>query len=101
MITRLKTRGKGILIPTENYSNTIYENKYVNVIGGSVALEDGRVPEMRPYSKVLKNFCSVCGGSADYKAIWQDKQPKLQWFCARHAKAYGPTGLGFKLKVVK
>lgn len=66
---------------------------------------DGR-QEVGPYQKVLKEYCSICGGSVDFKAIWQptDKYPRrrLQWFCKQHAQQYGPAQqLGFKLKVVK
>jgi len=42
----------------------------------------------------------TCGSSADYKAIWENKTPKLQWFCSLHAQQYGPAPQ-FKLKVAK
>jgi hypothetical protein len=79
LITRLKNRPKGILIPTDDYTRKpIYENQYSKYIGGSIVSSDvDAIPEVGPYQKVLKNFCSVCGGAPDYKAIWQNKTP---WF---------------------
>jgi hypothetical protein len=106
-ITRLKNRPKGILIPVDEYSpKPIYEDKYVKVMGASVSTDvDGR-PEVGLYQKVLKEYCSICGGSVDFKAIWvptnQYPRRRLQWFCKQHAQQYGPAQqLGFKLKVVK
>jgi hypothetical protein len=55
-ITRLKNRPKGILIPVDDYCRPpIYEDRAFKYIGAS----DGG----GPYQKVLKEYCSICGGS--------------------------------------
>ena len=107
MIPRLKNRPKGILIPVDEYSRKpIYEDKYSKYFGASVSTDvDGR-PEVGACQKVLKEYCSICAVSVDFKAIWeptnQYPRRRLQWFCKQHAQQYGPAQqLGFKLKVVR
>jgi hypothetical protein len=49
----------------------IYEDKYSKYIGASVIASDVYgIQEVGPYQKVLKEYCSICGGSVDFKAIW-------------------------------
>lgn len=105
-ITRLKGRPKGVLIPVDDYCpKPIYEDKYSKYIGASVASDVDSNLEVGPYQKVLKEYCSICGGSVDYKPIWeptnQYPRRRLEWFCKVHAHRYGPAGLPFKLKVVR
>jgi len=73
MIPRIKNRPKGILIPVDEYSRKpIFEDKYSKYFGASVSTDvDSGNLEVGPYQKVLKEYCSICGSSVDYRAIWK------------------------------
>ena len=84
-------------IPVDDYClKPIYEDKYSKYIGASVIASDvDGIQEVGPNQKVLKEYCSICGGSVDFKAICKltSKYPRrrLQWFCKIHGRTHGPT----------